>query len=193
MRDAYGPKLSLLRQVGRQMRSLKDNPKHPSHLPMQVTNVTRLPLSGTVSSSTLLSTSTAAAPVILVITLPIASLGTAVLQGAAPALNVTVLAAAYPGPPNITLTGASYVQILESSIYTDAGAVAFDTIDAYAMKVSTAIQLCTWPTARNAILPGGGQPALTVKTAGSLTCAGSFAAVPTSANNVLQAYVLTYR
>lgn len=87
--------------------------------------------------------------------------------------------------PVVTLTGAAYVEVLEASSYSDAGATVTDNIDGNALAARSTVLLCSRP-------PGVARLALS--STSTFSCSSrSLVAVNTSApNDPSQMYLLNY-
>lgn len=95
------------------------------------------------------TTSTSTAPNIKVVAISDAALQVAVANtttaGLPAATPVDLSKIKDTSPPKLTLQGTAYVEVLQGSTYTDAGATAYDNIDGNNVNVGTKLLMCQQP------------------------------------------------
>ncbi len=95
------------------------------------------------------SSAASAAASVTIVNIDVSSLVVPVTQtsssGASVAAPVDLSKIVDTTPPTITLQGNAYVQVLESTTYTDASVLVYDNIDGYSVVPRTTIKLCSKP------------------------------------------------
>ncbi len=126
---------------------------HPTLLPSQISNFTKaLPGSAAVSavataasSGSTSGGSSSATASLKVVNIDVSSLVVAPTtpSNAPPAVDLTRIVD--KTPPVVTLQGDAYVEVLQATTYSDAGATVYDNIDGNSLKAGVAIRMCTRP------------------------------------------------